>query len=170
MELDWDIVVETHDATAAHETENRWVVCAPSASSLLAFGRSGTLRSFWNGYGSPAGACTLAFSIGSPGGATIITTVLQTIFNHIDLGMPMPQAVDAPRLSERNGMATDVEPGYAALPAAQALAQRGQHWSMEPEEIGAANALVFNPDGTVTAVSEGWRHGVGSALVQKSAH
>jgi len=111
-----------------------------------------------------------AFSIGSPGGATIITTVLQTIFNHIDLGMPMPQAVDAPRLSERNGAATDVEPGYAALPAAQALAQRGQHWSAEPEEIGAANALVFNPDGTVTAVSEGWRHGVGSALVQKSAH
>jgi gamma-glutamyltranspeptidase/glutathione hydrolase len=111
-----------------------------------------------------------AFSIGSPGGATIITTVLQTIFNHIDLGMPMPQAVDAPRLSERNGMATDVEPGYAALPAAQALAQRGQHWSAEPEEIGAANALVFNPDGTVTAVSEGWRHGIGSALVQKSAH
>jgi gamma-glutamyltranspeptidase/glutathione hydrolase len=111
-----------------------------------------------------------AFSIGSPGGATIITTVLQTIFNHIDLGMPMPQAVDAPRLSERNGTVTDVEPGYAALPAAQALAQRGQHWSTEPEEIGDANALVFNPDGTVTAVSEGWRHGVGSALVQKSAH
>ena len=55
-------------------------------------------------------------------------------------------------------------------PAAQALAQRGQRWSAEPEEIGAANALVFNPDGTVTAVSEGWRHGVGSAMVQKSAH
>jgi gamma-glutamyltranspeptidase/glutathione hydrolase len=26
---------------------------------------------------------------------------------------------------------------------------------------------VFNADGTVTAVSEGKRHGVGSALVQK---
>ena len=111
-----------------------------------------------------------AFSIGSPGGATIITTVLQTIFNYIDLGLPMPQAVDAPRLSERNGMATDIEPGYTTLPAAQALAKRGQRWSAEPEEIGAANALVFNPDGTVTAVSEGWRHGVGSAMVQKSAH
>ncbi len=111
-----------------------------------------------------------AFSIGSPGGATIITTVLQTIFNYVDLGMSMPDAVNAPRLSERNGIATDVEPGYAGSAQALALEKTGQHWSKTPEEIGAANALVFNPDGTVTAVSEGHRHGVGSALVQKSAH
>jgi gamma-glutamyltranspeptidase/glutathione hydrolase len=111
-----------------------------------------------------------AFSIGSPGGATIITTVLQTIFNYIDLGMTMPQALNAPRLSERNGMATDVEPGFADSAQARALEKTGQHWSKTPEEIGAANALVFNPDGTVTAVSEGRRHGVGSALVQHSAH
>jgi gamma-glutamyltranspeptidase/glutathione hydrolase len=111
-----------------------------------------------------------AFSIGSPGGATIITTVLQTIFNYVDLGMTMPDAVNAPRLSERNGIATDVEPGYPGSAQALALEETGQHWSKTPEEIGAANALVFNPDGTVTAVSEGQRHGVGSALVQKSAH
>ncbi|MRW83505.1 gamma-glutamyltransferase [Pseudoduganella sp. FT26W] len=111
-----------------------------------------------------------AFSIGSPGGATIITTVLQTIFNYVDLGMSMPDAVNAPRLSERNGLATDVEPGFAASAQAQALEKTGQHWNKDAEEIGAANALVFNPDGTVTAVSEGHRHGIGSALVQKSAH
>lgn len=111
-----------------------------------------------------------AFSIGSPGGATIITTVLQTIFNHVDLGMSMPDAVNAPRLSERNGMATDVEPGFVGSAQAKALEKTGQHWDATPEEIGAANALVFNPDGTVTAVSEGHRHGVGSALVQKTAH
>ena len=111
-----------------------------------------------------------AFSIGSPGGATIITTVLQTIFNYVDLGMSMPDALNAPRLSERNGMATDVEPAFVGSAQAQALEKTGQHWSQTPEEIGAANALVFNPDGTVTAVSEGKRHGVGSALVQKSAH
>jgi gamma-glutamyltranspeptidase/glutathione hydrolase len=111
-----------------------------------------------------------AFSIGSPGGATIITTVLQTIFNYVDLGMSMPDALNAPRLSERNGMTTDVEPGFADSAQAKALEKTGQHWSKTPEEIGAANALVFNPDGTVTAVSEGRRHGIGSALVQKSAH
>ncbi|MHA4869700.1 gamma-glutamyltransferase [Duganella sp. PWIR1] len=111
-----------------------------------------------------------AFTIGSPGGATIITTVLQTIFNHVDLGMPMPDALNAPRLSERNGMATDVEPGFTGSAQALALEKTGQHWSKTPEEIGAANALVFNPDGTVTAVSEGQRHGVGSAMVQKRGH
>jgi gamma-glutamyltranspeptidase / glutathione hydrolase len=111
-----------------------------------------------------------AFTIGSPGGATIITTVLQTIVNHVDFGMPMNEAIDAPRLSERNGAATDVEPGFAASAQARALAPFGRRWADKPEEIGAANALVFNPDGTVTAVSEGHRHGIGSALVQKRAH
>ncbi|WP_332851318.1 gamma-glutamyltransferase [Duganella sp. S19_KUP01_CR8] len=110
-----------------------------------------------------------AFSIGSPGGATIITTVLQTIFNYVDLGMSMPDALNAPRLSERNGSATDVEPGFAGSAQAKALEKTGQHWNT-PEEIGAANALVFNPDGTITAVSEGHRHGAGSALVQKAGH
>jgi gamma-glutamyltranspeptidase/glutathione hydrolase len=84
--------------------------------------------------------------------------------------MSMPDAVNAPRLSERNGMATDVEPGFAGSAQAKALEKTGQHWDRTPEEIGAANALVFNPDGTVTAVSEGRRHGAGSALVQKPAH
>jgi gamma-glutamyltranspeptidase/glutathione hydrolase len=36
--------------------------------------------------------------IGSPGGPTIITTVLQTIVNVVDHGMSLPRAVAAPRL------------------------------------------------------------------------
>jgi gamma-glutamyltranspeptidase/glutathione hydrolase len=111
-----------------------------------------------------------AFSIGSPGGSTIITTVLQTIVNYVDLGMPMDQALNAPRLSERNGGTTDIEPGFAGSAQASALEQFGHKWSSTPEEIGAANAIVFNPDGTVTAVSEAKRHGVGTALVQQRGH
>jgi gamma-glutamyltranspeptidase/glutathione hydrolase len=111
-----------------------------------------------------------AFTIGSPGGATIITTVLQSIVNYVDLGMPMDQAIDAPRISERNGEASSIEPGFAGSEQARALEQMGHKWEATPEEIGAANALVFNPDGTVTAVSEGHRHGVGTGLVQRSAH
>jgi gamma-glutamyltranspeptidase/glutathione hydrolase len=110
-----------------------------------------------------------AFSIGSPGGSTIITTVLQTIVNYVDLGMSMDQAINAPRLSGRNLLAVDVEPGFPGGAQARALEKIGQHWG-KVQEIGAANALVFNPDGSVTAVSESVRHGVGSALVQKSAH
>jgi gamma-glutamyltranspeptidase/glutathione hydrolase len=111
-----------------------------------------------------------AFSIGSPGGATIITTVLQNIVNHVDFGMPMDQALDAPRISQRNAPDTSIEPGFAGSAQAQALEGYGQRWETPAEEIGAANALVFNPDGTVTAVSEGKRHGVGTALVQRRGH
>ncbi|UXY14610.1 gamma-glutamyltransferase [Chitiniphilus purpureus] len=108
-----------------------------------------------------------AFTLGSPGGSTIITTVLQTIVNHLDLGMSLADALAAPRLSQRNGNETQVEKrfGYAASPQAKALAAYGHRWS-ETDEIGAANAIRFNPDGTVTAISEPVRHGGGSALVQ----
>jgi gamma-glutamyltranspeptidase/glutathione hydrolase len=111
-----------------------------------------------------------AFTVGSPGGATIITTVVQTIVNHVDFGMPMDQAIDAPRMSERNDAQTSVEPGFAGTAQARALEKLGHRWEAAPEEIGAANAIVFNPDGTVTAVSEGHRHGVGTALVQHRGH
>lgn len=111
-----------------------------------------------------------AFTIGSPGGSTIITTVLQTIVNYIDFGMSMNQAIDAPRISERNNEATSTEPGFAGSEQARALEQFGHKFDDREGEIGAANAIVFNPDGTVTAVSEGHRHGVGTGLVQRGAH
>jgi len=65
---------------------------------------------------------------------------------------------------------TDIEPGFGGSDAARSLEKYGQQWNATPHEIGAANALLFNADGTVTAVSEGKRHGVGSALVQKKGH
>ena len=84
--------------------------------------------------------------------------------------MPMDQALDAPRISQRNALDTSVEPGFTDTAQARALSGFGQRWESPAEEIGAANALVFNPDGTVTAVSEGKRHGVGAALVQRRGH
>ncbi|HET7712301.1 MAG TPA: gamma-glutamyltransferase, partial [Thermoanaerobaculia bacterium] len=40
----------------------------------------------------------VAFAVGSPGGPTIINTVLQVIVNMIDFGMQIQQAIDAPRI------------------------------------------------------------------------
>ncbi len=40
-------------------------------------------------------------ALGSPGGSTIITTVLQTLTNHLDRGMPLVDAIAAPRASQR---------------------------------------------------------------------
>jgi gamma-glutamyltranspeptidase/glutathione hydrolase len=109
-----------------------------------------------------------AFTIGSPGGATIITTVLQTIVNHVDLGMSLADAIAAPRLSQRNAGPTQVETllGFPGSAQARALEYLGHQWS-ETDQIGAANGLRFNDDGSVTAVSEPLRHGGGSAIVQK---
>lgn len=109
-----------------------------------------------------------AFTIGSPGGSTIITTALQTIVNHIDLGMSLADALAAPRMSQRNGDTTLVETllQFPGSEQAQALEAMGHQWR-ETEQIGAANGIRFNADGTVTAVSEPLRHGGGSAIVQK---
>ena len=38
-----------------------------------------------------------AFSVGSPGGSTIIVTVLEVITNLLDHGMSIQRAIDAPR-------------------------------------------------------------------------
>jgi gamma-glutamyltranspeptidase/glutathione hydrolase len=109
------------------------------------------------------GAPVLA--LGSPGGSTIITTVLQTILYHLDLGMPLLEAVAAPRVSQRNapdGM-SQAEPEFLASPEAAALKEKG-HTFANGSQIGAATAIRFNPDGTVTAVAEPKRRGGGSAM------
>ena len=52
-------------------------------------------------------------ALGSPGGATIITTVLQNLIYRLDLGNALPAAIAAPRASQRNAATTQVEPAFA---------------------------------------------------------
>ncbi|MFG2168875.1 gamma-glutamyltransferase [Micromonospora chersina] len=101
-------------------------------------------------------------AVGSPGGATIITTVLQMLVNRIDRGMTLPQALAAPRASQRNGASTQAEPafitGYAAgLPPG--------HTFTSTAEIGAATGIEFLPDGRLVAAAEPVRRGGGAAAV-----
>src|SRR6478609_9133501 len=51
-------------------------------------------------------------ALGSPGGSTIITTVLQMLVNRIDLGMTIEQAIAAPRASQRNTATVTAEPAF----------------------------------------------------------
>jgi gamma-glutamyltranspeptidase/glutathione hydrolase len=103
---------------------------------------------------------------GSPGGSTIITTVLQTLINHLDFGMPLLEAAAAPRISQRNQPdgKSQAEPEFIATPEAEALKAKG-HVFIEVGQIGAFTGLRFNADGTVTAVAEPKRRGGGSAMV-----
>jgi gamma-glutamyltranspeptidase/glutathione hydrolase len=113
-------------------------------------------------------------ALGSPGGSTIITTVLQMIFNKIDRGMTLPQAIAEPRASDRNlgkGKATVTaeqsfidEYGAALAPYGYDLQPAGAPGS-SAAEIGAATAIGFDRGGLLTAVSEPTRRGGGSALV-----
>ncbi|HYO59308.1 gamma-glutamyltransferase [Archangium sp.] len=110
------------------------------------------------------GAPVLA--LGSPGGSTIITTVGQTLVNHLDFGMPIDQALAAPRVSQRNSpdARSQAEPEFIASPEAAALTALG-HGFTDSGPVGALTAIRFHPDGTVTAAAEPRRRDGGSAMV-----
>jgi gamma-glutamyltranspeptidase/glutathione hydrolase len=113
---------------------------------------------------------TPVLALGSPGGSTIITTVAQTLVNHLDLRMPLLEAVAAPRISQRNTPdgVTQVEAEFLETPEATALKEKGHAFAPAPP-IGAVTAIRFNPDGTLTAVAEPKRRGGGSARVVEPA-
>ena len=105
---------------------------------------------------------------GSPGGASIITTVFQILLNRIDLGMTLPEAVAAPRASQRNTPSVQAEPAFLSSPEAHELEALGHEFAPTPE-IGAATGVEFLPDGQVVAAAEPVRRGGGSAAVVKPA-
>jgi gamma-glutamyltranspeptidase/glutathione hydrolase len=104
---------------------------------------------------------------GSPGGSTIITTVLQTLVNRLDLSMSLPDAIAAPRATQRNTAAVQAEPAFLALPEAIALAAMGHVFTTNPE-IGAATGIEFLGDGRLLAAAEPVRRGGGAAAVVRS--
>ncbi|MFD7640507.1 gamma-glutamyltransferase [Kitasatospora sp. NPDC059795] len=103
-------------------------------------------------------------AVGSPGGATIITTVLQVLTGRIDRGLTLEQAIAAPRASQRNTAATQAEPAFLASPEAAQLQAMGHVFSSTPE-IGAATGIERLPDGRWLAAAEPARRGGGSAAV-----
>ncbi|MGN8130318.1 gamma-glutamyltransferase [Paenarthrobacter sp. 22069] len=110
-------------------------------------------------------------ALGSPGGSTIITTVLQTLVNRIDLGMSIPDAIAAPRASQRNTASVTAEPAFidkygAALTSrfGHTLTPSGDSFT-SASEIGAATAIEFLEGGRTLAAAEPVRRGGGSAMV-----
>ena len=115
-------------------------------------------------------------AIGSPGGASIITTVLQILMNRLDLGMSLPDAIAAPRASQRNSATSQAEPAFIALPTTPGLEALGQQFAVSdtspldpsikiPPTIGAATGLEFLGHGEVLAAGEPTRRGGSSAAV-----
>jgi len=106
-------------------------------------------------------------AVGSPGGATIITTVLQILYGRLDLGLTLPEAIATGRASQRNAAAADAEPAFRAR-YEDALAAYGQVLAPNPE-IGAATGIEFLGGGRLLAAAEPTRRGGGSAMVVRPA-
>lgn len=104
-------------------------------------------------------------ALGSPGGATIITTVLQILVNRLELGMTLPEAMAAPRASQRNSAGIQAEPAFRARYGPQ-LEALGHTFGPDVAELGAATAIEFGPRGRVVAVAEPARRGGGAAAVE----
>lgn len=107
---------------------------------------------------------TPVVALGSPGGATIITTVLQTLTGVVDRGLPLVDAIAAPRASQRNAAQTELEPGLYDSGVRQRLEALGHSFKLTPE-IGAATGVQRLPGGRWLAAAETERRGGGSAMV-----
>ena len=110
-------------------------------------------------------AAGLRLSVGTPGGATIITSVAQIIVGCFERGLPLVEAIAAARLSSRNssdGEETDL--GLDASPGGAGL--RGLGHQLAPREagdwIGNASGIAREPRGLVAA-AETVRGGGGAA-------
>jgi gamma-glutamyltranspeptidase / glutathione hydrolase len=97
---------------------------------------------------------------GSPGGSTIITTVLQIVLNTLVYDMPIAKAVAAPRLHHQwlpDRTLID-RWGFDPLTLAE-LRRRGHSW-VEREGWGNANAIVRRPDGVLEGAADPRGEGV----------
>jgi gamma-glutamyltranspeptidase/glutathione hydrolase len=115
-------------------------------------------------------------AVGTPGGASIITTVLQILVNRFERGMSLPDAIADPRASQRNAAQTEAEPAFLAGPYVAGLEALGESFklvpaptispnSTGPRELGAATGIEFLPDGRLEVAAEPVRRGGGSAMV-----
>ncbi|MBG7698707.1 gamma-glutamyltransferase [Streptomyces sp. MC1] len=103
-------------------------------------------------------------ALGSPGGATIVTTVLQTLTGFLDRRLPLVDAIAAPRASQRNAARTELEPGLYDSDLRKRLEAIGHSFGLNPE-IGAATGVQRLPGGKWLAAAEKVRRGGGSAMV-----
>jgi gamma-glutamyltranspeptidase/glutathione hydrolase len=84
--------------------------------------------------------------------------------------MDIPEAIAAPRASQRNTASVTAEPefidayGSRLKPYGHELTPAGDAFT-SAAEIGAATAIEFMPDGSMVAAAEPARRGGGSALV-----
>jgi gamma-glutamyltranspeptidase / glutathione hydrolase len=85
------------------------------------------------------------FAIGSPGGPTIINTVLQVIVNVVDFGMNIQQAIDAPRFHHQwMPDRIQFEPLGINRDTRAALEKKGHVFAEKPGNMGDAEGVMID--------------------------
>jgi gamma-glutamyltranspeptidase/glutathione hydrolase len=87
---------------------------------------------------------SLWFAVGSPGGPTIINTVLQVITNVVDFDMNIQQAIDAPRIHHQ-WLPDEIvyEPFGMSADTFRALEERGHRINDRPRYMGDAQGIMI---------------------------
>ena len=87
---------------------------------------------------------TLWFAVGSPGGPTIINTVLQVITGIVDYDMNIQQAIDAPRIHHQ-WLPDEIayEPFGLSADTQRALESRGHTLVSRPRYMGDAEGIMI---------------------------
>lgn len=102
---------------------------------------------------------SLFFTIGSPGGTTIINTVLQVICNVIDHNMNLQQAIDAPHIHHQ-WLPDEVvdEPLGLTDDTRRALEARGHKFTTKPENMSDAQGIMIEEKTGVRLGASDARH------------
>jgi gamma-glutamyltranspeptidase / glutathione hydrolase len=99
---------------------------------------------------------------GSPGGSTIITTVLQIVLNVLIYDMPVDKAVAAPRLHHQWLPDRTLVDRWGFDPLTLAELRRRGHQFTERQGWGNASAIVRQPDGLFVGAAD--PRGEGAAI------
>lgn len=107
---------------------------------------------------------SLFFTIGSPGGTTIINTVLTVITNVIDHGMNLQEAIDAPRIHHQ-WLPDEImdEPLGFSSDTRKALEGRGHKFTAQPRYMSDAQGIMIEEKTGVRLGASDARHG-GAAI------
>ncbi|CAM3815927.1 gamma-glutamyltransferase [Mesobacillus thioparans] len=98
-------------------------------------------------------------TVGSPGGPTIITSVLQTILHAIEYDMELKEAVEQPRIYTNNLNSYRYEDGISA-DTIDELNAMGHKFGSSPTTIGNVQSILIDREnGTFKGVADSSRNG-----------